>query len=65
MDRVEGTNPKKAVWTLVPEPELPYGYYNRCEWYIRYMSVAKEQAVPVARNVDLGIHKEKILGCES
>ena len=55
VDRVQGVKRKKAWWKQVPEP--PAGSRNRCYRFIAYMETAKQQALPVPSDVDLGIHK--------
>ena len=60
IDHVKGDKRKVAWWKLVPEPNLTAGSYNRLRWLSLYMRVAKAHAVPIAGDVELGIHTDNI-----
>lgn len=55
VDRVEEIkDTKQAQWKQIDEPnELDYS--NRYNWFMAYMKAAKQQALAVTPDVDLGI----------
>jgi hypothetical protein len=60
---VESGGLHRGWWKLVPEPtesELSHEY-NRFEWIFKYLTKAKQHAMPVAEYVNLGAFKESSL----